>query len=190
MTRITVLTGGSTAEREVAFAGAAQVVAALRSTGAEVSVVDTVTGVLSPADEARLLVTSVGRAPPSDRELAALRESELGPAIVEIPALRDADLAFLVIHGKQGEGGELQALLDLAGIPYTGSDLLGSALAMDKDVAKRLFRSAGVPTADWFVWPAGAKAIGALGLPLIVKPSRERTRWTPRSAWPGTTTTR
>src|SRR5262249_2261427 len=124
MTRIAVLTGGSTAEREVAFAGAAQVVAALRGTGAHVSVVDPVSGLLSPADEARLLVTSVGRTPPSDRELAALKESELGPAVVEIPALRDADLAFLVIHGRQGEGGELQALLDLAGIPYTGSDLL------------------------------------------------------------------
>ena len=173
MTRIAVLTGGSTAEREVAFAGAAQVVAALRGTGADVSVVDTVNGLLSPADEQRLLVTSVGRTPPSDRDLALLKQSELGPAVVEIPALRDADLAFLVIHGRQGEGGELQALLDLAGIPYTGSGLLGSALAMDKDVAKRLFRSVGVPTPDWLTWPADQKAIDLLGLPLIVKPSRE-----------------
>jgi D-alanine-D-alanine ligase len=173
MTRIVVLTGGSTPEREVAFAGAAQVVGALRGAGADVAVVDTVSGLLSPTDEHRLLVTSVGRTPPSDDELAMLRESELGPAIVEIPALRDADLAFLVIHGKQGEGGELQALLDLAGIPYTGSDLLGSALAMDKDVAKRLFRSVGIPTPDWLVWPANQKAVDGLGLPLIVKPSRE-----------------
>ena len=61
MTRITVLTGGSTPERDVAFAGAAQVVAALRATGSQVAVVDTVTGLLSPADEERLLVASVGR---------------------------------------------------------------------------------------------------------------------------------
>ncbi|MBI4502106.1 MAG: D-alanine--D-alanine ligase [Gemmatimonadetes bacterium] len=173
MTRIVVLTGGSTPEREVAFAGAAQVVSALRSGGADVSVVDTVAGALSPADEARSLVPAVGRTPPTDEELAALRDADLGPAIIEIPALRDADLAFLVLHGKQGEGGEVQALLDLASIPYTGSDLLGSALAMDKDIAKRLFRSAQVSTPDWVVWPADPKTVAGLGLPLIVKPSRE-----------------
>jgi D-alanine-D-alanine ligase len=173
MTRIALLTGGSTAEREVAFAGAAQVVAALRNDGAEVVVVDTVNGVLSAADEARYLVPSVGRAPPTDQDLAALREADLGPAIVDLPQLRDADVAFLVIHGKQGEGGGLQALLDLGGISYTGSDMLGSALAMDKDVAKRLLRVAGVPTPDWVSWPAESHTIEQLGLPLIVKPSRE-----------------
>ena len=173
MTRITVLTGGSTAERDVAFAGAAQVVSVFRVSGDQVSVVDTVAGLLSATDEARFLVPSVGREPPTAEELAALRASDLGPAVAEIPALREADVAFLVIHGKQGEGGELQALLDLAGITYTGSDMLGSALAMDKDVAKRLFRSAGVPTPDWVTWPADAGAIARLGLPVVVKPSRE-----------------
>jgi len=173
VTRIAVLTGGSTAERDVAFAGAAQVAAALRSREYDVAVVDSVNGFLSDADESRYLVPSVGREPPRDAELAALRETELGPAIVEIPEVRDADLVFLVIHGKQGEGGELQALLDLAGIPYTGSDLLGSALAMDKDVAKRLLRAAGVPTPDWVLWPADAATVGKLGSPLVVKPCRE-----------------
>ncbi len=173
MMRIAVLTGGSTAERDVAFAGAAQVVSVFRNNGALVSVVDTVTGLLSAADEARYLVPPVGRAPPTANELAALRATDLGPAVVEIPALRDADVAFLVIHGNQGEGGQLQALLDLAGITYTGSDLLGSALAMDKDVAKRLFRGAAIPTPDWTTWPADAEGIARLGLPLVVKPSRE-----------------
>jgi D-alanine-D-alanine ligase len=173
MTRITVLTGGSTAERDVAFAGAAQVVSALRNRGAEVAVVDTVRGLLSPADETRWLTPAVGRTPPTDVELSALRDADLGPAIIDIPALRDADMVFLIVHGKQGEGGGIQALLDLAGIPYTGSDLLGSALAMDKDIAKRLFRGAGIPTADWVLWPAEPSAIAGLGWPLVVKPSRE-----------------
>ncbi len=173
MTRITVLTGGSTAERDVAFAGASQVVTALRAGGAEVAVVDTVNGLLSPADERRYLVASVGTRPPTDADVAALRAADLGPAVVNIPALRDADVAFLVIHGKQGEGGELQALLDMAGIAYTGSDTLGSALAMDKDVAKRLFRGAAIPTPDWDVWPASESAVALLGFPLVVKPSRE-----------------
>jgi D-alanine-D-alanine ligase len=173
MTKIAVVTGGSTAEREVAFAGAAQVVSVLRGEGATVSVIDTVGGLLSPDDEARQLVPAVGRTPPSNDDLAELRDAEIGPAMVEIPALRAADVAFLVIHGKQGEGGEIQALLDLAGIPYTGSDVLGSALAMDKDIAKRLFRAARIPTPDWLMWPVDPAAVQRLGWPVVVKPSRE-----------------
>lgn len=174
MTRIVVLTGGSTAERDVAFAGAAQVVAALRQRGHQVSVIDTVSGTLSPADESRYLLPAVGRAPPTTAELAALQASDLGPALAQVPTLHEADqIAFLVIHGRQGEGGSLQALLDLAGVTYTGSDMVGSALAMDKDITKRLLRSAGVPTPDWVMWPADQRAIDALGFPFIVKPSRE-----------------
>jgi D-alanine-D-alanine ligase len=171
VTRIAVLTGGSTPERDVAFAGAAQVVAALRALGHSVTVVDTTSGALTADDEARLLVSAVGLQPPSEESLRALEALELGPALVALPAVRDADLAFPVLHGRYGEGGALQGLLELAGVPYAGSGPLGSALAMDKDVAKRLFRIAGVPTADWRMWPTDPeRAVAALGLPLVVKP--------------------
>ena len=72
MMQVTVLTGGSTPERNVAFAGAAQVVAALRDAGYQVTVVDTVEGVLSDRDERDLLVPTVGKAPPSEAVLAKL----------------------------------------------------------------------------------------------------------------------
>ena len=172
MTRVTVLTGGSTPERDVAFAGAAQVVQALRGLGHAVTVVDTVDGPLSPAAEQRVLVPSVGRTPPTEDELKALEERELGPGLVELREITDAELVFLVLHGRQGEGGTLQALLEAAGIAYTGSGPLGSALAMDKDVAKRLFQWAEVPTAPWVVWPADQSAVDGLGFPLVVKPSK------------------
>jgi D-alanine-D-alanine ligase len=171
--RITVLTGGSTGEREVAFAGAAQVVAALRERGHDVKVVDTVSGPLSSAGEARYLVSSVGRAPPSAEATGQLRATELGPRVAQLPEVVDADLVFLVLHGRQGEGGEIQAVLDLAGVPYTGSDMVGSALALDKDLSKRLFVAARVPTPDWALWPAAPDVVEHLGLPLIVKPCRE-----------------
>ena len=170
MTRITVVTGGSTPEREVAFAGAAKVVGALRAEGFDVTVVDTASGVLTTTDEARYLVPSVGRAPPSLDELSRLAATELKAALATLPAVRDADLVFPVLHGRQGEGGELQALLELAGVPYAGSGPLGSALAMDKDVAKRLFRQADIPTADWCLWPAPEPDVAALGMPVVVKP--------------------
>lgn len=171
MTAVTVLTGGSTPERDVALAGAAQVVAALRARDYAVTVVDTVYGVLSPSDEQRLLVSAVGKAPPTRAELAVLAERELIAELAGVAAIRDADLVFLVLHGRQGEGGTLQAILEAAGIAYTGSGPLGSGLAMDKDIAKRLFRAAGVPTPDWAMWPASQADIAALGLPLVVKPS-------------------
>ena len=68
--------------------------------------------------------------------------------------ITDADVVFLALHGGQGEDGTIQALLDLAGVPYTGSGHLASALAMDKDLSKQLFRAADVPTADWLMAPA------------------------------------
>jgi len=117
-------------------------------------------------------VTAVGREPPATAELAALAQAELRAGLAALPSVRDAEVVFLLLHGRQGEGGEVQALLDLAEIPYTGSGPLGSAVAMDKDVAKRLFRDAGIPTPDWVMWPASSEQLEHLGLPLIVKPSR------------------
>lgn len=170
MTHIALVTGGSTPERDVALAGAAQVVRALRTRHYDVSVVDTTSGTLTPADEARLLVPRVGTTPPDAAELKVLEAAELRAALVAVPAVRDADAVFLLVHGRQGEGGEMQALLEVAGVPYAGSGPLGSGLAMDKDVAKRLFRDAGIPTPDWTMWPSDAARIEALGVPLVVKP--------------------
>jgi D-alanine-D-alanine ligase len=170
MSTIAVVTGGSTPERDVALAGAAQVVAALRSAGHDVTAVDTVSGALGPAAEASLLLPTVPATPPDAATLAGLAAVEYLPDLVRVPAVRDADLVFLVLHGRQGEGGAVQALLELAGLRYVGSDAVGSAVAMDKDLSKRLLRDAGIPTAAWAMWPAEQPAIAALGLPLVVKP--------------------
>lgn len=171
MTAVTVLTGGSTPERDVALAGAAQVVGALRARGHRVTVVDTVQGALTP-DAERATLVPVGAAPPTSEALARLAARERGTALLDLPAMRDAEATFLVLHGRQGEGGDLQTLLDAAGRLYTGSGPTGSMLAMDKDVAKRLFTVAGIPTARWAMWPAGEATIATLGVPLVVKPSK------------------
>ncbi len=172
MARIAVITGGSTPERHVALAGAAQVVDALRARGYTVAVVDTCTGVLSKNEEERLLVSSVGSAPPTPGELRELEKREMLTRLVEIDAVQNSDALFLVLHGRQGEGGEFQALLELAGLEFVGSGSLGSALAMDKDISKRLFRDAQIPTAEWVKWPADDAEISSLGYPLVVKPSK------------------
>jgi D-alanine-D-alanine ligase len=93
-----------------------------------------------------------------------------------LPSLKQADVVFLGLHGGYGEDGTVQAMLDMAGIRYTGSGHLASALAMDKDLSKHLFRRAGVQTADWVMARAGQAPddqMGKLGLPVIVKPSKQ-----------------
>ena len=171
--RVTVLTGGATAERTVAFAGAAQVVAALRGRGHTVHVVDIAGGLLDEAAERRLLRTDVGAAPPADLE--PLRRAErhfLAEELATLPVVQGADVLFPVVHGGAGEGGLLQAILDVVGVPYTGSGPLASALAVDKDLSKRLFRAAGVPVPDWVMAPATPPEVKkAVGWPAIVKPS-------------------
>ena len=171
--KITVLTGGTSSERDVALASAVQVVAALRSCGHQVAVVDTARGFIPEADENRLLSASVGVAPPSSDQLAALEHGLRLTALASLAAVREADVLFLALHGGQGEDGTLQTILEMIGVPYTGSGPLGSGMAMDKDISKHLFRAAGVATADWLMAPVTAGEAGKLGWPLVVKPSKQ-----------------
>lgn len=171
--KVAVLFGGTSSERDVSIASGAQVIQALREVGHQVVAVDTATGVLGPAQEKRLLTSGVAPIPPGQEQLDMLATGNPA-AITEAPEVKDVDVVFLALHGGTGEGGQLQALLDLVGIPYTGSGMLGSAVAMDKDIAKRLVRAAGVPTPDWLMAPAdAAQAVEFLGLPLIVKASKQ-----------------
>lgn len=147
--RILVLLGGDSSEREVSLSSGGRVSAALRERGHAVTEAD-------PA----------------------------GDPLAVLAAARAADVVWLALHGGTGEDGTIQALFDLAGVTYTGSGHLASAIAMDKDLSKILFRAAGVPTADWWMarettdapWkePGYAEhAATALGMPIIVKPSKQ-----------------
>jgi D-alanine-D-alanine ligase len=168
--KIAVLFGGASAERDVSIASAAQVVRALRNSGHDVLAVETSRGLLAPAQERELLSQGIDRAPPRD---LAMVSGGL-PAVVGSGRLKEVDLVFLALHGGAGEDGTIQAALDLAGVRYTGSGMLGSALAMDKDIAKRLFLAAGVPTPKWLMAPADpAAVVNQLGLPVIVKPNSQ-----------------
>ena len=133
--------GGTSEEREVSLASGIAIVRALRERGHSVDIIDTARGFIAPADESGLLPRGVQAAPP-ERIENPLQPTELGA----IPQLREADVAFLALHGGIGEDGTLQAFLEMLGVPYTGSGPLGSGIAMDKDVSKRLLRDAEVPT--------------------------------------------
>ena len=85
------------------------------------------------------------------------------------------DRVFIALHGRGGEDGQLQGLLGLRGIPYTGSDVLGSALAMDKVKSKQLWRTAGLPTPEFDVISRGSSLSSPMKIkyPVMVKPARE-----------------
>ena len=172
--------GGTSSERDVSLASGLRIAEALRTRGHAVLAIDTAKGALSEADERRLLSERVVKQlPPTPAELARMNAESLADTAARLPKRGECDVAFLALHGGRGEDGTIQALLDLAGVPYTGSGHLASALAMDKDLSKHLFRAYGVGTANWLMAtdpsaPPSAEVVErTLGLPVIVKPSKQ-----------------
>jgi len=164
----------------VSIASGLRIAEALRTRGHDVKVVDTAKGPVSRDAEQRMLAGGVVKTlPPTPEELARMNAESLADTAARLPKRGECDVAFLALHGGRGEDGTIQALLDLAGVPYTGSGHLASALAMDKDLSKHLMRAHGVRTADWLMAIAGAappttaEVERALGWPVIVKPSKQ-----------------
>jgi D-alanine-D-alanine ligase len=170
--KIAVLFGGNSAERDVSIASGAQVAKALRQGGHQVLAVDTFRGILTDEEQAVLLARGVAPAPPDDRDLRVIR-AKTG-SIVQPSYFVGADVVFLALHGGTGEDGTIQSVFDAAGTCYTGSNHIGSAAAMDKDLAKRLLIAAKVPTPPWLMAPVQLEvAIQELGLPIVVKPNKQ-----------------
>jgi D-alanine-D-alanine ligase len=166
--------GGASAERNVSLASGLRIVDALRARGHDVIAFDPAGGVLDDATLSTLKSQNVGTEPPTLEELAGLSQRSLRTDLAGAPEIRDADVVFLGLHGGQGEDGTVQALLDMAGVKYTGSGHLSSALAMDKDLSKTILRAAGVRTADWLMAPQPVHIVEqALGFPVVVKPSKQ-----------------
>ena len=98
--------------------------------------------------------------------------NQFGPGVLAL--CQQADVVFLALHGACGEDGRVQAAFDLMGIPYTGSGYVGSALAMDKDLTKRLVAPLGVQTPQWRRVNYTAKEVDSLTsttrVPCVVKP--------------------
>jgi D-alanine-D-alanine ligase len=99
-----------------------------------------------------------------------------GPGLDRVLRSAELDVAFLALHGRMGEDGKVQGLLELLELPYTGSGVLASALAMNKPFAKKLFRLHNVPTPHGYTIGRGelAQALerhGDLGFPCVVKPA-------------------
>jgi len=179
--KIAVFMGGTSAERDVSLVSGAAVVKALREGGHEALAIDPAVGFVPLSDDELLAITEVEQAPPDDDKLKKLTNAKISETI-QSPELKKVDVIFLILHGGVGEDGTVQAMLDLAGIPYTGSGVLGSSIAMDKLISKKLFIADGVPTPDYFVLhrdkdyeinSMDIKIQSKLGYPAIIKPSTQ-----------------
>ncbi len=167
--KVAVLMGGASAERAVSLSTGRQIVQALDPARYEVFALDTTTG------QAAL---------PREVSVQALTTKESGVPITALTQLGQVseadkpDLVFIALHGPGGEDGTVQGMLEVLGIPYTGSGVLASALAMDKVMSKRVLTGAGVRMPQDVTVLRGEEAqaqaeLGQMTLPVIVKPSRQ-----------------
>ncbi len=190
--RVLIVCGGKSAEHEVSLVSALSVARALDKERFEPLIigVDRQGRWLLPGETRTLLEAPMGHMPSLSETRKALIENAQGE--VFLPATRsrgelvDAahpgttlpfDVVLPLIHGTNGEDGKLQGLFELADVPYVGAGVLGSAIGMDKDVAKRLLRGAGLPVAPYFAVRRGCeteaieRADLELGYPYFVKPA-------------------
>lgn len=167
--RILLLAGGQSGEHEVSLSSARSVLAALPRDQFDVTPV-----VISP--QGRWLAPT-----DTQRALETGQAAHGGDLVLHRAASAEGyDAVFPLLHGPMGEDGTVQGLLTLAGIPYVGSGVLGSAVSMDKVMTKQVLASAGIPQVAWRLavrreWqdtPGGVRArAGELGYPLFVKPA-------------------
>jgi D-alanine-D-alanine ligase len=180
--RVLVLFGGRSSEHEVSIRSATSVINALdvRKYHVIPAAISKEGHWLSPARSARLLrgverelVTPGGRLVGTGRGSVLIR--------LDDPRSASVDVVFPVLHGPYGEDGTVQGMLELADVPYVGSGVAGSAVGMDKDLLKRVFRDAGLPVVDFLAiprrgWKRNRKALlgeirGRFTLPVFVKPA-------------------
>ncbi len=176
--RIAVLCGGYSKERDVSVSTGTGAARELRRRGHEVALADVFLGLETVPCDVRALFTtedkdaqfSVRETEPDLAALRALRPGRrmIGPGILEL--CEAADITFLALHGGDGENGRLQACLDMYGIPYTGSGYVGSALAMDKELSKLVFRRCGIETPGEILLHRGESLPEDVSLPRVVKP--------------------
>jgi D-alanine-D-alanine ligase len=181
--RVAILFGGKSAEHEISLISARNIFQALdRRKYHVIAVAIDRQGRWHLDQGARLLRGEAPAAvePESSKHLAAVQPGGAAAPIVRRGGRGTGaiDVVFPVLHGPFGEDGTVQGLLKLAGIPFVGAGVLGSAVGMDKDVMKRLLRDARIPIPDFAVFRRGnrdairfGKIKDALGLPLFVKPA-------------------
>ena len=180
--RVAVVYGGQSSEHAISCVSAGGILRALDPARCDVVAIGITRHgqwVLQPADPSTLAIADrrLPEVTPTGESVLPVRHSSSSV----VRTLADIDVVFPVLHGPYGEDGTIQGLLELAGIPYVGSGVLASALAMDKPMVRRVLRDGGLPVvADVVITDANwrhsrdamLRQVDALGLPVFVKPAR------------------
>lgn len=177
---IIVLAGGTSTERDISIVSGTEVTRALRNRGHRAVMADVCFGTCNmdpaavfdytdtPEEEAAWIHTFDSKV-----EEVRTRRSFFAEGLLEL--CQAADTVFMALHGSNGEDGKIQACFELMGIPFTGSRYLGSALGMDKELTKQIFRENGVSTPAGIVLHRGDPVLppseNGVGVPCVVKPS-------------------
>ena len=181
--KVVVLAGGLSTERDVSIISGTKVCEALRARGHKAILLDVFLGypkeydIHTIFDKKESLIpgeAAIQAEDPDIEKIKKLRTDDiscfLGPNVIEI--CKAADIVYMGLHGADGENGKVQAAFDVLGIRYTGSGYLGSALAMDKGMAKKIFMTGQIPTPKGFSVTKGQETTvpTKIGYPCIVKP--------------------
>jgi D-alanine-D-alanine ligase len=178
---IIVLTGGVSSERNVALASGRAITKGLRDSGHNVKVIDPIYGAIQPDEDSIFNVKpSIGKEFPTADELKSYSNRKVIECI-NSDLFDNIDIVFLGLHGKFGEDGKIQSLLEMRGVKYTGCGVTSSAMAMDKNISKIMFEHSGVPTPAWFMVEKGnfsfnhidEKVHAEIGYPAVIKPNDE-----------------
>lgn len=182
--KVVILAGGTSTERDVSLVSGKMIYEALIRKEHQAVLLDVYVGYedndyASVFEMKKDWAKSIGKISAQAPDLAAVKSLRkdngkgfFGPHVLDI--CQEADIVFLGLHGANGEDGKIQAALELAGIPYTGSSFLGAAISMDKSVSKELFIQNGIPTPIGFSlkkeeYEAGETGFERISMPAVVK---------------------
>lgn len=179
--KIVVLAGGISTERDVSLSTGSMIYRALKRNGHQAVLLDVylgyngaVDGIFERQEDWAAQIGAVSEKKPDLGAVKALRgdgdRSFFGPNVLTVCGM--ADVVFMALHGANGEDGKIQACFELLGIPYTGTDFVSSAMAMDKGITKDIFKAYGIPTPDGFRLKAGEPEREKPVFPCIVKACR------------------
>jgi D-alanine-D-alanine ligase len=176
--KIAVFMGGTSAERDVSLVSGLAVVENLKAGGHEVIPIDPARGFIPLADNELKAIEEIEENPPKNDELLYYTNEKIVETVMS-PELKQVDVVFLILHGGVGEDGTIQAMLDLANVPYTGSGVMGSAIAMNKLISKKLFTADNIPTPEYLILENNrnielnsidVKIKSRMNYPVIIKP--------------------
>ena len=176
--KIVVLAGGTSPERGVSLSSGGMIYRALKKNGHQAVLLDVYLGyegeiedIFERGEDWAAQIGAVSEQNPDLEAIKALRKdgdkSFFGPNVLAVCGM--ADVVFMALHGANGEDGKIQACFELMGIPYTGTDFVSSAMAMDKGITKDIFKAYGIPTPAGFRLKAGEQETEKVVFPCIVK---------------------